>query len=302
MPFKHMLIAFLVAAIWGCNFIFIKLGIQEIPPIFLCAMRFFFASVPAVFFVKWPSVPFRMILLYGLVMYGMHFSLLFTSLSVGMTAGMASLLMQTQIFFSILFAISFLGDRANVSQIFGFIVAFAGILLVASHLGTGVSLPGFILVISAAAFWGLGNFITKKMHGVSIAALIVWGSLIACPLLLLVSFLFEGKEKIVHSLHEYSWLTVISLIYIVYISTWIGYGLWNWLLSRYSVISVVPFTLLIPVFGMLSSMWVLGESFEVWKLLASALVIAGLFINLIGSRLYAKTKKVVLQFSETFSD
>lgn len=298
MPFKHMIIAILVAAIWGCNFIFIKIGIEEIPPILLCAMRFFFASVPAVFFVSWPKAPFKMILLYGIVMYGLHFSLLFSSLFVGMTAGMASLLMQTQIFFSILFAILFLGDRADPSQILGFIVALVGILLVASHLGTNVSLPGFFLVIGAAASWGFGNFITKKINHVNIAALIAWGSLISCPMLFIVSFIIEGQERIIHCLHKFSWLAVIALAYIVYISTWIGYGLWNWLLSRYPVTSVVPFTLLIPIFGILSSVFILGESFERWKLFASALVIAGLCINLIGARFFTKNRKNLLQFSE----
>lgn len=293
MQIKHIILAVIVAAIWGCNFILVKIGVQEMPPLLLCALRFFFASVPAVFFIRRPAAPFKIVALYGLVMFALQFSLIFTSLSVGMTAGMASLIMQTQVFFSIFFAMVFLGERLAGRQILGALVAFAGIFLVAMHLDSNMTLSGFLLVISGAIVWGIGNLITKKIRTVNILALIAWGSLTACLPLLFASFLIEGREKIVYSLQHFSWLTVISLTYIVFASTWVGYGLWNSLLNRYPVTTVVPFTLLIPIFGILSSVLILGESIETWKIIASVLVIMGLCINLLGSRFSAKINKVV---------
>lgn len=298
MPIKHIILAILVAAIWGCNFIFVKLGVMEVPPLFLCALRFLFASIPAVFFFKWPKASFKMVALYGLVMFALQFSLIFSSFDAGMTAGMASLVAQTQIFFSVFFAVLFLGERPALWQIVGALVAFMGILLVASHVDSNMTLPGFLLVIGAAATWGFGNLITKKLSHVNMISLVVWGSLISCLPLFVVSYLVEGPERITNSMHNFSWVAVVSLVYIVIASTWIGYGLWNWLLSRYSVTAVVPFTLLVPVFGILSSVVILGESFELWKIAASALVIVGLCINLIGPRFIAR-KKIRMNVSES---
>ncbi|SRR5579883_440023 len=293
MPIKHIILALIVAVVWGCNFIFVKLGVQEIPPLFLCALRFFLASVPAIFFVKWPSASFKMVASYGVVMFGLQFSFIFTSLSVGMTAGMASLLSQVQIFFSIFFAAIFLGERPTIWQIFGAIVAFTGIILVVMHLGnSSMTLPGFLLVIAAAISWGLGNLITKKMSCSNMIAVVVWGSFISCFPLLLVSCLIEGPEKILFSLHHFSWIAAISLAYIVYISTWVGYGLWNWLINHHPVASVVPFTLLVPIVGIVSSVFIMGEALQTWKLIASALVIAGLCINIVGPRLLKKKIKI----------
>lgn len=118
-------------------------------------------------------------------------------------------------------------------------------------------------------------------------ALVVWGSFVAWVPLLLLSLWVEGPRTIVHSFQHLSWQSVGSLFYIVYASTWIGYGVWNWLISRYPVGVVVPFTLLVPVVGVLSSVLLLDEPFYLWKLVSGLLVISGLFINLFGGRLFA---------------
>lgn len=291
MTTKHIFLAILVAAIWGCNFIFIKLAVHDVPPLFLCAIRFTLASIPAIFFIKRPK-PFTMVFLYGLIMFALQFSLMFSSFSAGMTAGMASLIAQTQIFFSVFFAVIFLGERPTVWQIFGAIVAISGIGMVARHVDNNVTLHGLELVIAAAATWGLGNLITKQLGKVNMVAVVAWGSFVSCFPLFFVSFLLERPAEIYESVMNLSWVAVFSLLYIVYISTWIGYGAWTWLLTRYPVTIVVPFTLLVPIFGLLCSVLILGESFESWKIAASILVIAGLTINLIGPRLFRFKKKI----------
>ncbi len=292
MPISHLLLAVLVAVIWGINFLFVKLSLEEMPPLLLCATRFFLASVPAIFFVKLPNAPFRMVALYGLVMFALQFGLLFIGMYAGMTPGMASLIMQVQIFFSIFFAAIFLGEIPCIWQITGALVSFAGIGIVAMHFDQHVSLIGFVFILAAAATWGVGNLITKKLQRVNMMALVVWGSLVACLPMLILSLLYEGTQGIVMAYHQISWLGVSAILYIVYVSTWVGYGVWNWLVSRYPVNRVVPFTLLVPVVGLLSSIIVLGEPLQVWKLIAGLLVVGGLGINLLGMHLFTKKMEV----------
>ncbi|HEM0316048.1 TPA: EamA family transporter, partial [Legionella pneumophila] len=290
--FAHLLLALLVVFVWGINFIFVKLSLEEFSPLLLCAVRFLLASVPAVFFIKPPAVPFKIIAGYGLIMFALQFALLFIGLRVGMTPGVASLLMQVQVFFSMFFAIIFLGEQPHVGQIIGALIAFIGIGVVALHFDHNVSLMGFLCILAAAASWGIGNLITKKIHSVNLIAVIVWSSFVACLPMFILSLVFEGPESFVTAYEHMTWKGILSVLYIVYISTWVGYGVWNWLISRYPVGMVVPFTLLVPVVGILSSVFILGEPFYLWKLVAGLLVISGLCINLLTTRLFvAKTQQ-----------
>ncbi|CZI36789.1 TPA: EamA family transporter [Legionella pneumophila] len=292
MPFSHLLLALLVVFVWGINFIFVKLSLEEFSPLLLCAVRFLLASVPAVFFIKPPAVPFKIIAGYGLIMFALQFALLFIGLRVGMTPGVASLLMQVQVFFSMFFAIIFLGERPQIGQIIGALISFIGIGVVALHFDHSVSLMGFLCILAAAASWGVGNLITKKIHSVNLIAVIVWSSFVACLPMFILSLVFEGPASFVTSYEHMTWKGILSVLYIVYISTWVGYGVWNWLISRYPVGMVVPFTLLVPVVGILSSVFILGEPFYLWKLVAGLLVISGLCINLLTTRLFvAKTQQ-----------
>jgi O-acetylserine/cysteine efflux transporter len=227
----------------------------------------------------------KMLVFYGLVMFAMQFALLFTGMRMGMTAGLASLLMQTQVFFTIIFAVIFMGEKPTFWQIVGALISFAGIVVVGLNVGGNYSVSGFFLVIAAAISWGAGNLISKKMGKVNMFSLVVWGSFIAWPPLFLVAMLLEGSDKILYSLHHISFVPLAAIAYIAYLSTLFGFAAWCWLLSRYPVTTIAPFTLLVPIFGMLSSFLVLGESLQLWKILASLLVILGVCVNLLGTKL-----------------
>lgn len=287
MPISHLLLAVLVAIIWGVNFIFIKLSLAEISPLLLCALRFLLASIPAIFFMKLPAVPFRLIVLYGLLMFALQFAFLFLGMHVGMTPGMASLIMQVQIFFSMIFAVVFLGERPTIGQIVGALVAFSGIGLVAMHFDNNISMAGFICMLAGAAAWGLANLVTKKMKNVNMLAVVVWGSFVSFFPMLLLALIFEGFDSIISAYQHVTWVSSASLLYIVYISTWVGYGLWNWLLSRYPIGTIAPFSLLVPVAGLLTSVLFFEEPLQLWKLVAALLVLAGLCINVLSTRFFA---------------
>ena len=210
-------------------------------------------------------------------------------MNAGMPAGMASLLMQTQVFFSMFFAAIFLGEQPKIAQIIGAVVAFTGIGMVAMHFDNDVSTVGFLCILAAAATWGVGNLITKKIKGNSnhMMAIIAWGSFIACIPMFLFAWMFEGAASFAYTYEHLSWRGTVSLFYIAFASTWIGYGVWNWLVARYPVSMVAPFTLLVPIVAILSSVVVLREPFQLWKLAAGLLVIGGLCISILGARFFA---------------
>lgn len=295
MPTTHLLLALLVVIIWGINFLFVKLSLEEISPLLLCAIRFILASIPAIFFIKPPAVPFKTVTMYGLTMFAMQFSFLFIGLQIGMTPGLASLLMQSQIFFSLFFAALFIGETPTVWQISGGLISFLGIGLVAVHLDQHITVLSFVCVLTAAASWGMGNLITKKMNHINIIALVAWGSFIACFPVTLLALLFEGTSSIMYTYHHLSWKGFFSVLYIVYISTWVGYGAWNWLLKHHPVGVIAPSTLLVPIIGMLSSVLILGEPLHPWKITAGLLVMSGLCIHLFGMRFYNKKIQPALQ-------
>jgi len=281
-------LAILIAAIWGFNFIAICYGLQQISPELLCLSRFLGASLPAIFFIKRPPVPFRMIILYGLVMFALQFICLFFGIKAGMTPGLSSLLMQTQAFITMFLAFIFMGERPSRWQLVGAGVSFSGIILVGAHLDSHMTVLGFMLVIIAAISWSIGNIVSKKIGKVNMLSLVVWSSFVACFPLLLMSLYMDGIDQIIYSAQHISWASAVSIIYITYLSTVVAYVGWSWLIVKYPAAVVAPFMLLVPIFAMLSSIVFLNEPMQLWKLVAAALVVMGLGINLIAPRLMVR--------------
>lgn len=287
MPLRHFILALVVVTIWGLNFIALKIGLEEIPPILMCSLRFMFTSIPAIFFVSFPRhVKAYQVACYGIVMFALQFVFLFMGLHWGMTPGMASLVMQIQLLFTIVFVGIFLGEWPDFIQLFGAFISLAGIVLIAFHLDASVPFSGFLCILAAAASWGMGNLLTKKIKTPDIIGLIVWGAFFAFPLVFMVSLMLEGTEGLSRAYQHLTAAGVFSLIYTVYLSTLVGYGLWNWLLSKYAVGTIVPFTLLVPIFGMVSSVLFFHEPFEGWKASSALLVMLGLTINMLSPYIY----------------
>ena len=284
MSMLHIAFALVVVVVWGLNWVVIKIGLGEIPPLLLASVRFFLTSLPAIFFIKRPATPFRRVVSYGLVMFSFQFGLLFMGMYAGVTPGLASVLIQLSVFITIFFGVIFFGEKVHIWQLIGALVAFSGIGIVAMNLGGSLTLTGFLLIIGAAISWGIGNLLSKKIGKVNMVALVVWGSLIAWPPLLLASFIMEGPDRIVYSFHHLTWLSGSAVLYITYLSTLLAFGLWSWLLHHHPLGSIAPFTLLVPVLAILSSALVLGEPLQSWKIVAAVLVIIGLCINLLGPR------------------
>jgi O-acetylserine/cysteine efflux transporter len=287
---KDLLLALVVIIVWGLNFVVIKIGLHDMPPMLLGALRFMLAAFPAMLFIKRPQIPLRWLLLYGLTISLGQFAFLFYAMSVGMPAGMASLVLQSQAFFTLLLAALFLGERLRMANLFGLLVAAAGLLLIGLQGDRLMTLAGFGLTIGAASMWALGNIVTRKLGKVNLVGLVVWGSLVPPLPFLALSWLLEGPEAIEAALRGINLESILVLIYLAFGATILGYGLWSRLLSRYPASQVAPFSLLVPVVGLTSSALLLDEQLGPLQVLGALLVMLGLLINVCGGWLYGRLR------------
>ncbi|MGI5505390.1 EamA family transporter [Lentzea sp. CA-135723] len=282
---RHVLLAVLVAAIWGFNFVVLKVGLDEFPPILFSALRFLAAAVPAVFFVGRPSVPWRWIIAVGLVLGVAKFSLLFIGLKVGMPAGLGSLVLQSQVIFTTAIAAVVLHERPKPVQVGGIALAIAGIGVIAWDYGISSPLLGFALVILAAACWGVSNVLMRYARPTDTLRFMVWVSAVAVVPLFALSALTEDMS----ALGRLDWSGAGAIGYVAWISTLLGFGVWGFLLRQYESSVVAPFSLLVPVFGMFSAWAILGEQMSAVQLGAGGLVLAGLAIPQLLGRRAART-------------
>ena len=276
---RHIAIAVMIAAIWGINFVVIHVGLGALPPLLFAAVRFVAAAFPAVLFVRRPAIPWRRMALVGLPLGVGQFGLLFIAMHLGMPAGLASLILQTQALFTALFARGMLGERLRRAQGLGMIVAFAGIALIGAALGRGGPVLAFALCIGAAGMWGLANIGMRKAQPPDAFAFMIWVSLIPPLPLFALSLIFEGPRADLHALAHISAGGLGALAYIAYLSTLLGFGLWGWLLRRYDAGEVAMYSLLVPLFGMSSAALLLGESLTTLDVIAAGLIIGGVALG-----------------------
>lgn len=287
-PF-HLFLALLLIFIWGFNWVIMKLGLDEMPPFLMAACRFFLTSMPWVFIVKRPNIPFSSVVIYGFLMFVVQFGFLFSGIYVGIPAGIASVIGQTQVIFTMFFSYLLLKERIYLHQVIGALIAFIGIGLVSWNLEGSITLLGVLLILSSALFWGLGSVYSKKLGKISPFPLVVWGSLIAWPPLLLICYFFEGKEGIFPLVQQISLVSLGAIVYLTYFATFFGFGIWFYLLSRYPLATLAPLTLGIPIVATIFSSLVLNEPFELWNLSAAFLIIIGLAVDLTWHKVYPRS-------------
>ena len=287
MSLAHILLTIAVVVIWGVNFVVMKVGLDVLPPLLFSFLRFLCAAFPLVLFVRRPAVPLHLIIAYGFAQFAIQFALLFGGMTLGMPAGLSSLVIQLQVFFTIGLAALMLGERPRAAQLAGAAIALAGMALVAFHIESRTTLIGLAMVIAAGVSWAFGNIYTKRIalsaqaSGAKVEALqiVVWGSLVAVLPLAVLSLLIEGPETIRSALVAIDWRIAGAVLFNGYLTTIFGFGAWSVLMRRYPTATVAPFTLLVPIVGMASSAIFLGEIMHWWAIAAGVLVLAGLAIN-----------------------
>lgn len=285
LPPRHFLLALAVVAIWGSNFVVIKYALHTLPPMTLAVLRFGFALVPACFFLRRPRVDWRNLAGYGVLIGVGQFGLLYLSMRSQISPGLASLVVQTQVFFTLLLAVRIRRERVLGTQWLGLALAAGGIAVIAAHVDGTTTALGLAMVLAAAFCWACANLLTQQAGRIDMLAYVVWSSAFAVPPLLLLALLIDGPAHIAASLAAADAGIWAAVLWQSLGNTLFGYGAWSWLLARHPAGRIVPMALLVPVFGMGSAAALLGEPLPAWKLLAAALVLTGLAINLFGPRL-----------------
>jgi O-acetylserine/cysteine efflux transporter len=278
--------AALIAAVWGFNFVVIKVGVSAMPPLMLAALRFLFSALPAVFFVKKPAAPMKAVAAYGLLLGVGEFGFLFTAIKLGAPSGLSSILLQSQAFFTAILASLLLGERLRAHSAAGMAVAAAGLAVFALSSGSagGMTLPLLGMVLLAGLGWAGANIAARKLPGTNALSLMVWSSLFTPLPLAALSLLLEGPAAVGAAFSGLGLVTIGALAYLVLLSTLLGYGLWNGLIMRYGAGRIAPFSLMVPVFGLASASLVLGEGFAARDGAGAALILAGLLVHAFGGR------------------
>jgi O-acetylserine/cysteine efflux transporter len=285
LPLRHFLLALAVVAVWGTNFVVIRVALDHLPPLLFATLRFTLVLLPVVFFVKRPKVSWANLAAYGVLIGAGQFGLLFVAMKGHISPGLASLVVQTQVFFTIGMAMKISGEKVQPFQIVALLLAASGIVLIAAH-GDGAATPlGVLLILLAAASWAGGNIVARQAGTVNMLAYVVWASLFSIPPLFLMSLWLEGWPAIVAGVTHADALTWGAVAWQAVGNTMFGYAAWGWLLARHPAATVTPMALLVPVFGMGASAILLHESLPGWKLAAAALVLTGLVVNMLWPKL-----------------
>jgi O-acetylserine/cysteine efflux transporter len=279
----------LIVFIWGSNFVVVRWGLGMLPPLLMAAIRFALVLFPAIFFLKKPNVSWGSLALYGVCVGTGQFGLLYIAMNGFISPGVASVVMQMQVFFTIAVAAQRTGEKPRTHQLLGLAPALAGLVLILMHNGEDITPVGVALVLGGAMCWAISNQTTREAAHQAAArgtplnplAYVVWASLFGMPGLLVASFVLEGPARSLQAVSASSWTIWPTLVWQSAANTLFGYGMWASLLSRYPAATVAPMSLLVPVFGIGASALVLHEPLPTWKIIACLLIMAGLAVNLL---------------------
>ncbi|MGB5918642.1 EamA family transporter [Arcobacter sp.] len=285
MNLKSTLLALIVVLIWGVNFSVIKFGLEELPPILFSSLRFFIVAIPAVFFIPFPKISIWNVLGVGVFLGVLKFSFLFIAMKADASAGISSLLLQAQVIFTIILSMIIFKEKVTIAQSIGMLIALIGFGFFFFTVDTNITLLGIVLILSASIFWSVSNVIMKQIKDVNLLHFMVWVSLIPPLPLFILSYFYESHEPLTLLLNS-SVKTWASVAYTGYISTLVAFAIWGWLLKNYNSAVVTPFALAIPVVGIIGSNILLNEQLNHIETLGAILILFGLFISVLGNRIY----------------
>jgi len=280
MPARSVAVLILVTAVWGVNFVVIHVGLDHFPPLLFNALRFTLMALPALFFVGRPRIPWRFVLGFGFLLGVVKFGLLFVSLDLGLPVGLSSLLLQLQVIFTIVFAGFVLRERPRREQMAGAGIAFAGLAVIGVDRAASAPILPFLLILAAAAAWGVTNVITRVAQPPDPLAMLVWASLVPPIPLVGLSLLFEGPAEMGDALASVDARGIAALLFVALVSGLFGFAAWTTLLKRHTAATVTPFALLVPVFGIATAALLLGERPTALELGGAVLICAGLAATL----------------------
>ncbi|SDG54084.1 EamA family transporter [Pseudomonas abietaniphila] len=285
MKIRHLLLAIAVTAIWGLNFSVIKLGLTTVDPFILAGIRFTLCALPAIFFIPKPDVPWRYIVGYGLVFGVGLWGVVNLGIQSGLSAGIASLVLQLSAFFTLLLGARVLREKLSRYQIAGMGIASCGLLSILTIADGTVTSAGLMLVLLGALAWSVANVINKKARTTQVFAFLVWSSAFSPIPLFALDYAVNGSVGYRALVSQIDARAVLSILFQVYPNTLFGYWVWNSLMKRYPVSTVAPLSLLVPVFGLVGSAVIFNEQLSLNKVIAVLLIVSGLGVGLYGQTL-----------------
>jgi O-acetylserine/cysteine efflux transporter len=291
---RDLLLALAVVVAWGVNFVVIEVGLEDFPPLLFSALRFFFAAIPAIFVLGRPRVAWRYVIGVGLALGVAKFGLLFVAMDHGVPAGLSSLVVQSQVIFTVLFAIAVLRERPRPAQVVGIVIACVGMVLIMLDRGLSAPLGALALVIVAGACWGISNTITRYAKPQDTLRFMVWVSAVAVVPLLLLSLLTEGPRTDLDALRGIELTGIGAIGYLAFVATLFGFGVWGYLLRQYDASTVAPFSLLVPIVGMGAAWLLRGEAVGPQQAIAAVLVIGGMACTVVRRRTPRTTAEPML--------
>ena len=284
---RHAALAVLVAVLWGVNFVAIDLGLhangRNVPPLLFVAIRFLLVVFPFILFIRKPDVSWKAIIGVGLFMSAGQFGLLYLGMALGMPAGLASLVLQAQVLFTVLIAARFLGEKPSRRQMLGVGLGLAGLGVVAVGRSAVAPILPLMIVLAAALSWAIGNVVARHSKAASGLGLVVWsGAVVPLPLAGL-SLVVDGPGTVWATITDLQMPTILSAIYTAVFASLVGYGIWNRLLTLYPSSDVVPFTLLVPVVGMTAAWLVLNEIPTPPEIMGGMILLVGVATAVLGA-------------------
>ncbi|GJL93671.1 MAG: O-acetylserine/cysteine exporter [Hyphococcus sp.] len=284
MPAKDILLAFITVTIWGVSFSIVKVGLEELPPILFIAMRFLIVALPAIFFVPFPNTSIWNVVAVGILIGVIKFGMLFMAMRADASAGLASLILQAQIFFTIALSVFFLKETITPLQASAIAISIAGFLFFFIAAGAAITHIGLALILAAALAWAISNIIMKRMKDVALFRFMVWVSIVPLAPLFTISYFIETQNPIV-LLMDLSPKAWFSIAYMGYLSTLAAYALWGGLLNRYTAAQITPFALLIPITGIFTANAFLDETLTQLEIAGALLVMLGLSLCIAGQQI-----------------
>lgn len=283
MPPRDLALVFCVILAWGSNFSAMKMALDELPPLLFVGLRFAILIPLIVLFPRPAS--WRAIIGIGVLVNMAQFGFLFSAMRADVSAGLASLILQSQAPLTIILAAIFFEERVSRIQIAGIALACVGLAGFGVAGGGNITLIGLALVLCGALSWACGNLVFRRLPGVNMLALLIWASLIPPLPMLGLSWALEGPAPFttIADMSPSGWAAVF---YVAIISTVIGYSIWGGLLSRHPAALVTPFALGIPVVGILVAWAVLGETLGGLEAVSGGIILAGIALAVVGPRLF----------------
>ena len=275
---KHVAMAFFIVVLWGLNFVALKIAVLSLPPIFLAGLRFLLISIPWIFFVEKQKVSKRQFITLPITLGVLQYSLLYYGMSTGLSAGLSAVILQTQSFFTVIMSTILIKEKPRLNEILGLLIGALGVMILSINNNGDFKIEAVLIILAAAISWGIANIQLKNLGNVNMVSFLIWISPFAAIVLFIISFILEYDLVLNIDFSNIEIKVFLSIFYTAYLSTVIGFTMWQYLLNKYKSVQITPYGLLVPVTGSIFGYIILSEVLEIYQIIAGIVIIIGLMV------------------------